>query len=258
MKLVNGILIAATLTSSMITTGFEKVDLSTQKSTYNVKDDVDLIISQDTLLKFEQLRQEKVDEIREFEILKATAAKEKVEEVKRQAAIEIKKQEFNRFVEVVKYNDVTQIDLRKPSGLSAELADEILKGTGLEGLGKSFVGAEDKFGVNAYYLMAHAAWESQWGKSNLARKKNNLFGYQAYDANPYHDARAFKTKDESIYIVAKYVSVHYLQSNGDHYNGPTLVGMNVKYATDKAWAEGIGSIMNKFIDKSVHLKEVQI
>lgn len=181
---------------------------------------------------------------------------ERQEAIKAQIALEQQQNEFKSFVKVVKSHDTTKIDLRKPSGLTPELANEVLKGTGLEGLGEAFVNSEKRHGVNAYYLMAHAAWESQWGKSNLSKTKNNLFGFQAYDNDPYNKARRFNSKGESIDVVANYVSKHYLQADGDHYNGPTLSGMNIKYASDNSWAQGIGSIMDKFVFELAKLKGV--
>ncbi|MGQ0519238.1 hypothetical protein ACT453_60570, partial [Bacillus sp. D-CC] len=35
----------------------------------------------------------------------------------------------------------------------------------------------------------------------------------------------------------------YLEESGMYYNGSTLTGMNVKYASDKGWAKKIAGIM---------------
>lgn len=156
---------------------------------------------------------------------------------------EILRVERDRFLEIIKSRDLTKINLRTPSGLTYEDLNLLLKGTGLEGLGKGFIEAETNHNVNAYYLVAHAAWESGWGKSNLARDKNNLYGFTAYDGNAYHDAMSFKTKEECINVVAKYISEHYLDEDGKYYNGPTLKGINKRYATDKNWAPGIGEVI---------------
>jgi beta-N-acetylglucosaminidase len=156
-----------------------------------------------------------------------------------------------QFVQVVREtDDITRLDLRKPSGLSVEQADQILKGSGLEGLGKAFVEAEKDYQVNAYYLMAHAAWESSWGKSKLSREKNNLFGFTAYDDNPYYSAHSFSSKSESILTVAKFISDHYLSKNGQYYHGPNLQGMNVEYASDDSWSEGIGQVIRILVKKT--------
>ncbi|MNU94830.1 putative endo-beta-N-acetylglucosaminidase precursor [compost metagenome] len=157
---------------------------------------------------------------------------------------------FEKFQRKVQNSDVTTLDLRTPSGLTAEQADDILKGTGLEGLGKDFVDAEAKHKVNAYYLMAHAAWESGWGESRLSKNKNNLFGYAAYDDTPYSSAVDFKTKGDCIDTVAEFIQTHYLTKDGDHYNGPNLKGMNIKYASDDNWAKGIAQTMVGLVKRS--------
>lgn len=154
------------------------------------------------------------------------------------------------FVHAVKTSDVTRLDLRKPSELTIGQAEQLLEGTGLEGLGKAFVEAEKKYQVNAYYLMAHAAWESGWGKSRISREKNNLFGYMAYDGSPYQSAKGFKTKEESIDVVARFISQHYLNEQGMYYHGPTLQGMNVRYASDSNWDRGIAKVMVSLVKKT--------
>ena len=150
---------------------------------------------------------------------------------------------------MVRNSDVTTLDLRKPSGLSVGQADSILRGTGLEGLGKAFVEAEQNHGVNAVYLMAHAAWESAWGKSKISREKNNLFGYMAYDKSPYKSAKRFQSKAEGIDVVARFISQNYLHESGPYYHGPTLRGMNVRYATDENWNRGIAKVIRHLIKK---------
>ncbi len=113
----------------------------------------------------------------------------------------------------------------------------------LIGLGESMVVVGQELGINAYYIAAHAAWESSWGTSRLAREKNNLFGYGAYDSCPYECALTFKTKEDCLRQVMTQVKVDYLSAGGKYYHGPTLKGMNVHYATDQNWKNGIAQIM---------------
>lgn len=163
-----------------------------------------------------------------------------------------------KFLQEIKNVDLTTLDLRKSSGLHVGQADTLLKGTGLEGLGKAFVEAEKNYGVNAFYLIAHAAWESGWGKSRLSREKNNLFGFMAYDRSPYRSAKAFKSKEEGIDVVAEYISKHYLDESGKYYNGATLRGMNKRYATDKNWDNGIAKVIYSLIKKLPPLEQVLV
>ncbi|MNB73748.1 putative endo-beta-N-acetylglucosaminidase precursor [compost metagenome] len=188
-----------------------------------------------------------VPQVKPVKIAKEIEQPKPVEEQPQQPTAE---ELFIQFQHKVKKSDVTTLDLTIPSGLTTEQADDILKGTGLEGLGKDFVDAEIKHKVNAYYLIAHAAWESGWGESKLSKNKNNLFGFAAYDDSPYSSAMAFTTKGECIDTVAEFIQTHYLQENGDHYNGPNLKGMNIKYATDENWAKGIAQTMVGLIRRS--------
>jgi beta-N-acetylglucosaminidase len=116
------------------------------------------------------------------------------------------------------------------------------------GTGRAFVAAQNKYGINAVYIMAHAAWESGWGKSKIARKKKNLFGYGAFDASPMNSAWTFDSYADSVDVVMYYVKRDYLLPDGRYWGGaPTLEGMNKKYATDESWKFGIVSIMNRFL-----------
>lgn len=154
------------------------------------------------------------------------------------------------FIQLVNQTDVTRLDLRKPSGLNSERAEALIQGTGLEGLGKAFVETEEKYQINAYYLIAHAAWESGWGRSRISKEKNNLFGFTAYDSSPYSSARGFSSKQEGIDVVANYIHTHYLNPEGKYFNGSHLKGMNVRYATDENWQRGIAKIMISLANKT--------
>lgn len=101
-----------------------------------------------------------------------------------------------------------------------------------------------RYKINPAYILAHAILESGWGRSKIAKEKNNLFGYRAYDSSPYKSAVSFKNYLQCIDVVMKHIQVDYLTLNGEYYNGPTLEGMNKKYATDPTWATKIRKIMN--------------
>jgi len=133
-------------------------------------------------------------------------------------------------------------DLTKPSGETAQRIDSFLAGTGMAGLGQSFINAEQRYHVSARYFVAHAILESDWGSSAIAQDKHNLFGFNANDSNPYGDASSFPSFDACIQYVAHFVATTYLSANGRFYHGPTLRGMNVDYASDPDWAYKIASI----------------
>ena len=118
--------------------------------------------------------------------------------------------------------------------------------------------------MSALYLAAHAVLETGFGTSQIYLDKHNLFGFGANDSNPYQDAWSFPSDTACIDYVAWYVSVNYLTPPGSevapygspagtapsvptgrYYNGPTLLGMNVDYATDPLWAYKIAAIADQ-------------
>lgn len=113
----------------------------------------------------------------------------------------------------------------------------------LKNYAQSFIDAQNRYGVNAQYLVAHAIWETGWGGSDLIGYKNNLYGYGAYDPCPFTCGYYFQSVQDSIFRVAYQVRVDYLNESGAYYEGPNLIGMNVNYATDQNWKNGIANLM---------------
>ena len=117
----------------------------------------------------------------------------------------------------------------------------------LAGKGATFKAAEQRYGVNALYLVAHSALESAWGRSKIAKDKNNFFGISAYDDTPYTSATKFDDVDSGIMGAARWINSKYLHNSGYPANGAYLgnkaSGMNVNYATAPYWGESIASIM---------------
>ena len=117
----------------------------------------------------------------------------------------------------------------------------------LAGKGATFKAAEQRYGVNALYLVAHSALESAWGRSKIAKDKNNFFGISAYDDTPYTSATKFDNVDSGIMGAARWINSKYLHNSGYPANGAHLgnkaSGMNVNYATAPYWGESIASIM---------------
>lgn len=138
-------------------------------------------------------------------------------------------------------------DLRKPSNYTAEELDKVyslmnIKGSRLAGKGAIFKEAEERYKINALYLIAHSALESSWGRSQIAKDKNNFFGIAAYDTTPYDSAKSFDDVDKGILGAAKWIRENYID-NGRTYLGNKSSGMNVLYASDPYWGEKIASIM---------------
>jgi hypothetical protein len=145
------------------------------------------------------------------------------------------------------------------SGVDLDRAIETVKpDNALIGLGQIFVDVGNKKGINAYYIAAHAAWETGWGTSAIFKDKNNLFGYGAFDRCPYECALTFETVADGVDYAMARIKEDYLTEGGKYYNGPTLRGMNIHYATDSNWAQGIATIMNSLYRNAVPLLSAQV
>lgn len=142
------------------------------------------------------------------------------------------------------------LNLLTSSAVTAYELDQFLEGTDMSGLGSAFVNAELETGVNAIFLVSLAIHESGWGKSKIAKDKNNLFGYGAYDASPYKSAVYFSTVQEGVIFVANKLKKNYLLQDGKFHSGPTLAGVNKRYSTDSGWGAKIAATMNQ-IDASI-------
>ncbi|MGH0589938.1 S-layer homology domain-containing protein [Bacillus mycoides] len=151
--------------------------------------------------------------------------------------------------EIITATSYEDLNLTVASNITAQEIDSFIaqyhSDSPLVGHGKDFINAQNKYGVNALYLAAHAILESGYGKSEIAYQKHNLFGLRAYDGDPFKYAKYLPTYSDSIAYNANYVRERYLEEDGMHYNGPTLAGMNVKYASDKGWANKIAGIMGR-------------
>lgn len=146
--------------------------------------------------------------------------------------------------------------LDEPSGLTLEQFKQVLSGNSqdknkiFENNAEYFYYAEKQYGVNGLFIAAVGIHESGWGTSSICLNKRNLFGYGAYDRSPYNNAYSYSDYAESIDLIARVFVKYYLKpagtqiydgnvASGAYYNGPTLTGVNTKYATDKNWANAV-------------------
>lgn len=125
---------------------------------------------------------------------------------------------------------------------------------------ENFYNAEQKYNVNGLFVAAIGVHESAWGTSTISRNKNNLFGYGAYDSDPYNSSVNFDGYASGINTVAKMLSKYYLNpagtsisdddvAVGSFYNGSTAKGVNVRYASDPDWATKVYNTMKSLYDK---------
>lgn len=148
-----------------------------------------------------------------------------------------------------------EMDLTAPSGLTLSDYKTILgynasdKNSIFADNYEAFYNAEQKYGVNGIFIAAVGIHESAWGTSYLAKEKNNLFGYKAYDRDPINSAQDFESYVDAINVVAEALSKNYLTPTGSFFNGYTVESVNQKYASDKAWHEKVFSYMELLYDK---------
>jgi hypothetical protein len=137
-------------------------------------------------------------------------------------------------------------DVVSVSGYAAWMIDEALGATtALPQLGAAFMRAEREEGINARYFVAHAMLESGWGTSAIARLKRNLFGYNAYDRDPWRNARRFSSHARGVATVAAILRESYLTPGGRRWYGfTTLRGINRYYASDIHWADKVAVLAN--------------
>lgn len=146
--------------------------------------------------------------------------------------------------------------LNKPSGLSLDQFKKILSDSQKDTKNifsenaEYFYYIEKQYNINGVFVAAVGIHESAWGTSTICQKKKNLFGYGAYDSDPYGGAYSFSSYSESIDLIARVFVKYYLnpagtsiydgqKATGRYYNGSTLDAVNQKYATDKNWANSV-------------------
>ncbi len=126
-------------------------------------------------------------------------------------------------------------------------------------LGSAFLRAEREQGINARYLVAHAMLESGWGSSDIARLKRNLFGFNAYDRDPWRYATRFASHARGVAAVAAFLDEFYLTPGGRWwYRFTTPRAINRYYASDPRWADKVANIANIIDDLVVTLRERRV
>ena len=173
--------------------------------------------------------------------------------------------EKNR-VATLKNNLNIDMDLSTPSGLTLSDYKTILsnnlsdKNKIFEQSAEYFYKAEQKYKVNGIFIAAIGIHESAWGTSKIASDKNNLFGFTAYDSDPYNSATSFDNYESAINKVAEALSTKYLHvagtkisddltATGTYFNGTTAKAVNTRYASDTGWADKVFSYMQYLYGK---------
>jgi hypothetical protein len=101
----------------------------------------------------------------------------------------------------------------------------------LKGLGRDFNYYAEKNDIDVFHVIAHAALESGWGGSKIAKDKNNLFGWNAVDSSAYDSAYGFSSYKDCIKEWCKWWNEVYLIPSGGQYRGNSEYAVNVVYAS---------------------------
>lgn len=158
------------------------------------------------------------------------------------------------------------MNVNKPSGLTLDDFKKVLSNNPrdvnkiFENNAENFYNAEQKYQVNGLLLAAIGIHESAWGTSSISKDKNNLFGYGAYDRDPYNSAFSFDGYQDGIETLAKALAKNYLNpagltifggetATGKYFNGTSIASINVRYATDENWGHAVFNIMEGLYEK---------
>lgn len=178
----------------------------------------------------------------------------------------------NYYTDAYKYQF---LDLSRTNNVSEELLNSYLADKGvLRGMGAVFIEAAKEYNVSEVYLVAHACLESGNGTSRLATGVDvngttvyNLFGINAYDANPLGGgsskaySEGWTSVEKAIRGGARWISQYYVNRAGNRQNtlykmlwNPEQPGEH-QYATDVGWAVkqaiSIEKIFAEFADASL-------
>lgn len=119
------------------------------------------------------------------------------------------------------------------------------------GHGDVFIEAAKKTGLDPRYILAHAAVESGWGTSRIAREKGNYFGITAYNDSAYSSATKFDNGLNGIIQGAQWIKDHFYDRGQTNLYDMIYKDPNHRYAVfndgspNSAWIDSIASIMRK-------------
>ena len=154
----------------------------------------------------------------------------KVDLVSMEARYKSLKNEYENFKNSIAYAKSTIKPVHSRGGVNSQLnvfepitvqeLDEWIlakapEGSPFIGKGNIFIKASQESGLDPKYIVAHAALESGWGTSAIARDKNNFFGIGAYNSSPYKSAKSFKSMEDGIISGAVWISRNYTEQGQD-------------------------------------------
>ena len=151
------------------------------------------------------------------------------------------------------YNYYQFVPLRTYSKISGSTLDSYLESKGfksesssvLYGHGDDFIEDQNKYGVNGTIIYAMAIFESGYGTSDIAKSKNNLFGWGAFDNNTSAATTYGSVSDCVKSQMADNLSNYLDESSNFYYWSMSLGnkggGISLKYSSDPYWPEKLAS-----------------
>ncbi len=136
-------------------------------------------------------------------------------------------------------------DLREKSNLTKDDIKRVLEGSKLQILADKYHQMEEKYGVNAIFLMALNMEESGHGNSYLAQVQNNLGGVK----NRSGGFATFSSWEHSLEYIANLISTEYLHHGGLYYYGRSIYGVNTRYCEGNQWAHNLNAIATGILNK---------
>lgn len=177
---------------------------------------------------------------KEVKILKTVGKYYKIKEGYINKKSVLSQQEFDKYS---KRRGTLTFDVSKPSNASLnDIKKMTEKYPNAKGLELTFLLCEKEYKINAIFIISCAILESQMGESNIGRKKNNWFGIQAYDWNPFNSAKKFDTAADCIDYWCRLIKNNYIAEGRT-----TFKSIGKKYCSSSSWAAKIESIGNRCI-----------
>ena len=146
------------------------------------------------------------------------------------------------------YNYYQFLPLRSKTNISADTLNSYVSSYNrsvMIGSGQYFIDAQNKYGINALLMFAMACHESANGTSGYAIGRNNLFGWNAFDADP-NQASSFNSVADCVNEQAGINLRGFVDITDGRFFSSSLgnkgSGLNVKYASDPYWGMEIASI----------------
>lgn len=128
-------------------------------------------------------------------------------------------------------------DLTIVSGAEKAKLYKVCKMHNIELVAEPALKAEEKYGVNAFVLIAIGVQESSW--YTIPHGRNNFHGQIGL---------SFNSLEDGFLNAAKNISTNYLNPKGKWYKGTSTQSMQkIWCGTDSNWARDINSIANQLL-----------